>query len=173
MGKRAGASRIERSTAALVGTPYAAQERARQSTAGPPAVPALTVERHRVVRTECAGEVGMSEREGDERWTLYVCENAHCNRAMSTKPVQPVSGSYATCIECDRPQLMRPVEVVPLSRLEAVETALREAEEWIQEVDHVEDCAAFDRASSRECDCGRTAILKRARTTTTEEVPHA
>jgi Tfp pilus assembly protein PilX len=54
------------------------------------------------------------------------------------------------------------------ARAEAAETALREAEEWIQEVDHVEDCAAFDRLSSRECDCGRTAILKRARTTTTE-----
>jgi hypothetical protein len=59
------------------------------------------------------------------------------------------------------------------ARAEAAEQRLRKAEEWIQEVDHVEDCAAFDRASSRECDCGRTAVLKRARTTTTEEVPHA
>jgi hypothetical protein len=47
------------------------------------------------------------------------------------------------------------------ARAEAVETALREAEGWIQEVDHVEDCAAADRTSSRACDCGRTAILKR------------
>jgi len=47
--------------------------------------------------------------------------------------------------------------------------ALIEAEAWIQEVDHVEDCAAFDRTSSRECDCGRTAILKRVRTTTEGE----
>ncbi len=52
---KAGPARNGRGTAALVGTPYAAQERARQSTAGPLAVPALTVERHRVVRTECAG----------------------------------------------------------------------------------------------------------------------
>jgi hypothetical protein len=48
-------------------------------------------------------------------------------------------------------------------RVEAAEKALREAREWIQGVDHVEDCAAFDRTSSRECDCGRTAILKRTR----------
>ncbi len=54
------------------------------------------------------------------------------------------------------------------TRAEAAEARLRKAEEWIQEVDHVEDCAAFDRTSSRECDCGRTAILKRAHTTTTE-----
>ncbi len=55
---KAGASRIERGTAALVGTPYAAQEWARQSTAGPVRVPALTVERHRVVRTECVERRG-------------------------------------------------------------------------------------------------------------------
>jgi hypothetical protein len=51
--------------------------------------------------------------------------------------------------------------VKTLKRAEAAETALRKAEQWIQEVDHVEDCTAFDRTSSRECNCGRTAVLKR------------
>ncbi len=141
------------------------------------------------------------EREGEERWTLYVCENAHCNRAMSTKPVPPVSGSFTTCIECERPQLMRPVEVVPLACLTELERerdqAWAEAEEYSQDAHHwqaayrsvVARAEAVERAL-REVEelleAGATATkdhvlmrqtihaaLKRARTTTTEEVPHA
>jgi len=51
------------------------------------------------------------------------------------------------------------------ARAEAAETALRKAEEWIQERDHDDDCPAFSRAEPSRCNCGRTAILKRACTT--------
>jgi hypothetical protein len=122
-------------------------------------------------------EERMNDTEGEERsfWELGF-EGTEDDMDAVTEVIhnrQAALYVYGAGVRMDKAGPGMPVELERAeARAEAAETALREAEGWIQEVDHVEDCAAFDRTSSRECDCGRTAVLKRARTTTTEEVPH-
>jgi len=105
------------------------------------------------------------EREGEERWKVWVCRGSDiqdgCGKVWDhTEPPEHMSCDDWEVHGDFVPAVVR-ADGVSLARLAEVEQEREAAEEWIQEVGHVEDCAAFDRGSSRECDCGRTAILKR------------
>jgi hypothetical protein len=139
-----------------------------------------------------------SETDGEERWTLWSCKCGFYDLFIELDGVEtrrssePTAGVHRGCgMRAER------IEVVPLVRLgelhdelaaeftdrmvaearaEAAETALREAEEAAQ--DFIESSAPtgyspLDRRAYNDARDALNEVLKRARTTTTEEVPDA
>ena len=105
------------------------------------------------------------QREGGSGERVLRCEN--CGRLTGTH----FSALYDCASSADSPHDFRELEVVPLAALEDAETALREVEE-VLERDRGPGVVGAEGSHEEQAIREALAILKRHRTTTTEEVTH-